>query len=83
MMRAFLLLGLLAGCGAYEPPVLDRSRATYQTDLDECQVNEPVTVDDYNAKRALRWFVSPIRRPFQVRDAIARCMTNKGYAVAG
>ena len=82
-MRAVLLMALLAGCAAYEPPGLDRARPSYQADLDECQQNEPDEVDAYNAKIGLRWFVSPVRRPFQVRAAIRSCMTKKGYQVAG
>jgi len=82
MGRAMLLLGLVAGCAAYEPAGLDRSRPAYQTDLVECQENEPTAVDDYNGKYGLRWLVSPVRRPFQVRDAIRTCMTGKGYAAA-
>lgn len=82
MGRAILLLGLLAGCAAYEPAGLDRTKPAYQTDLVECQVNEPVVVDDYNAKYGLRWVASLVRRPFQVRDAIRTCMAGKGYAAA-
>ncbi len=83
MGRVMLLMGILAGCAAYEPPGLDRSRTTYQIDLTECQENEPTAVDDYNAKVAPRWFISPFRRPFQVRAAIRKCMVGKGYADAG
>ena len=83
MGRAVLLFVLLAGCAAYEPPELDRSRSTYQTDLTECQENEPTAVDDYNAKLGPRWFAAPFRRPFQVRAAIRKCMAGKGYADAG
>lgn len=82
MRRAMLLLGLLAGCAAYEPAGLDRTRPAYQTDLVECQENEPVVVDEYNAKYGLRWVASAVRRPFQVRDAIRGCMAGKGYAAA-
>ena len=82
MRRAMLLSGLLAGCAAYEPAGLDRTRPAYQTDLVECQENEPVVVDEYNAKYGLRWVASAVRRPFQVRDAIRGCMAGKGYAAA-
>lgn len=83
MERALLLLGLLAGCAAYEPPGLDRARPTYTVDLTECQENEPVALDAYNAKKALRWFAAPFTKPFRINDAIDACMTKKGYARAG
>ena len=87
MIRALLLVSslvsLLGSCAAYEPAGLDRTKPSYQADLDECQVNEPVAVDEYNAKIGARWFVSPFRRPFQVREAIRCCMVKKGYKSAG
>ena len=82
LMGVMVVLGLLGGCAAYEPAGLDRTRPAYQTDLVECQDNEPVVVDAYNAKLGLRWLASFGRRPFQVRDAIRTCMAGKGYAAA-
>jgi len=83
MVRALLLVAVLSGCAAYEPAGLDRTKLSYQADLDECQQNEPDVVDTYNSKKGLRWLVSPLTRRFQVRDAIRTCMANKGYKSAG
>jgi len=84
MKRIVVLLGLLAvaGCAGYEPRVdTDRTAAKYQTELAACQASSAEAVDKRNAKTGLDWFSSPVRRPFQVREAIRSCVRDKGYAV--
>ena len=86
MRRMVILLALLAaaGCSSYEPRVgTDRTAPKYQSDLAACQANSADTVDKRNAKRGLDWFSSPVRRPFQIREAIRSCVKSKGYAVTG
>lgn len=81
MNRALIAMGLLvAGC-AYEPPVRDRSAPAYQTDLSACQDSGRAAVNARNAKTGLAWFSSPVRRPFQIREAVRACMEGKGYKV--
>jgi len=86
MKRIVVLLGLLAvaGCAGYEPRVdTDRTAPNYQADLAACQASSAEAVDKRNAKTGLDWFSSPVRRPFQVREAIRSCVRDKGYAVTG
>ena len=81
-----ILLGVLAvaGCSSYEPRVgTDRAAPKYQADLAACQDSSVAAVNKRNAKRGLDWFSSPVRRPFQIREAIRSCVKAKGYAVTG
>lgn len=91
MKRIVVLLGVLAvaGCAGYEPRVeTDRGAPKYQSekyqsDLAACQASSAEAVDRRNAKTGLDWLSSPVRRPFQVREAIRSCVRGKGYAVTG
>ena len=86
-MKAMALIGALigvlltAGCASYEPQGLDRSRPSYQADLESCQDTGPAEVNARNAKTGFRWLTSPFRRTFQIRTAIRSCMDGKGYRV--
>ena len=86
MRRMVVLLGVLAvaGCSGYEPRVeTDRSAPKYQADLASCQQSSVDAVNKRNAKTGLAWFSSPVRRPFQIREAIRDCVRGKGYVVPG
>lgn len=86
MKRIVVLSGLLAvtGCYSYEPRVdTDRTAPKYQADLAACQETSVDAVNKRNAKSGLDWFSSPVRRPFQIREAIRSCVRAKGYAVPG
>ena len=86
MRRMVILLGVLAvaGCAGYEPRVeTDRSAPKYQADLAACQQSSVDAVNKRNAKTGLAWFSSPVRRPFQIREAIRSCVREKGYTVLG
>ena len=86
MKRIVVLLGVLtvAGCAGYEPRVdTDRAAPKYQADLAACQASSADAVNKRNAKTGLDWFSSPVRRPFQIREAIRSCVKSKGYAVTG
>ena len=86
MRRMVILFSVLAvtGCYRYEPRVnADRAAPQYQSDLAACQESSVDAVNKHNAKRGLDWFGSPVRRPFQIREAIRSCVKAKGYAVAG
>ena len=86
MKRIVVLSGLLAvtGCYSYEPRVdTDRASPKYQAALAACQETSVGAVNKRNAKSGLDWFSSPVRRPFQIREAIRSCVRAKGYAVPG
>ncbi len=86
MKRIVVLLGMLAvtGCYNYEPWVeTDRAAPKYQADLAACQETSVDAVNKRNAKSGLDWFSSPVRRPFQIREAIRSCVKAKGYVVPG
>ncbi len=86
MKRMVVLFSVLAvaGCYGYEPRVdTDRSAPKYQADLASCQESSVDAVNKRNAKHGLDWFSSPVRRPFQIREAIRSCVKSKGYAVTG
>ena len=86
MKRIVVLSGLLAvtGCYGYEPRVeTDRTAPKYQADLAACQETSVDAVNKRNAKSGLDWFSSPVRRPFQIREAIRSCVRAKGYSVPG
>ena len=86
MRRIVILFSLLAvaGCTGYEPRVeTDRTAPKYQADLASCQESSADAVDKRNAKRGLDWFSSPVRRPFQIREAIRSCIKAKGYGIVG
>jgi hypothetical protein len=86
MKRMVILYSALAvaGCSGYEPRVdTDRTAAKYQSDLATCQESSADAVDKRNAKTGMDWFSSPVRRPFQIREAIRTCVRAKGYAVTG
>lgn len=80
-MKRIVLLALLATSCATEPPIVDRSRPSYQADLQACQDSVPSAVNARNAKTGLDWFSSPVRRPFQIRAGMRGCMEAKGYAI--
>jgi len=67
MKRMAVLLGVLAVAGCYH----------YEPRVSVDAVNKR------NAKHGLDWFSSPVRRPFQIREAIRSCVKSKGYSVAG
>ncbi len=86
MRRMVVLLGVLAvaGCYGYEPRVeTDRSAPKYQADLASCQQSSVDAVNKRNAKTGLAWISSPVRRTFQIREAIRSCVREKGYVVPG
>lgn len=86
MRRIVVLLGVLAvaGCYGYEPRVeTDRAAPKYQADLAACQQSSVDAVNKRNAKTGLAWISSPVRRPFQIREAIRSCVREKGYVVPG
>lgn len=86
MKRMVVLFSVLAvvGCYGYEPRVeTDRAAPKYQADLAACQESSVDAVNKRNAKHGLDWFSSPVRRPFQIREAIRSCVKSKGYAVTG
>ncbi len=86
MKRMVVLLGVLAvaGCSGYEPRAeTDRAAPKYQADLAACQQSSVDAVNKRNAKTGLAWISSPVRRPFQIREAIRSCVREKGYAVPG
>lgn len=86
MKRIVVLLGMLAvtGCYSYEPRVeTDRAVPKYRADLAACQETSVDAVNKRNAKSGLDWFSSPVRRPFQIREAIRSCVKAKGYVVHG
>ena len=86
MRRIVVLLGVLAvaGCYGYEPRVeTDRAAPKYQADLAACQQSSVDAVNKRNAKTGLAWLSSPVRRPFQIREAIRSCVREKGYVVPG
>ena len=86
MRRMVVLLGVLAvaGCAGYEPRAeTDRSAPKYQADLAACQESSVDAVNKRNAKTGLAWLSSPVRRPFQIREAIRSCVREKGYVVPG
>jgi hypothetical protein len=86
MKRMVILFSVfaVAGCSGYEPRVeTDRTAPKYQADLAACQESSVAAVDKHNAKQGLDWFSSPVRRPFQIREAIRSCVKSKGYAVTG
>ena len=84
-MRWMVLIGVLVatGCAGYEPRVVDRTRPSYQADIEACQDSGPAAVNARNAKTGFAWFTSPFRRTFQIRSAIRDCMQNKGYTISG
>ena len=81
MRRVLVLLGVLAAGCAYEPAAQDRSAPAYQADLASCQDTGPAEVNARNAKTGLAWFTSPVRRPFQIREAVRACMDSKAHKV--
>ena len=73
-----VLIGL-AACGYHPPPQTDVDAKAYRTDLAACEDTATTGVDKQNAKRALTWFASSVRRWGQVADATEMCMAGKGY----
>ena len=73
-----LLLGL-AGCGYHPTAQTDTSTKSYSADLTACEETSHHDVNKRNAKRALDWFSSPVRRWSQIGDATQACMAGKGY----
>ena len=89
-MKRVILLGALsgalavAGCYRYDPRAgLDAASPEYQAALAACQEESVDAVNKRNAKTGIDWVSSPVRRPFQIREAIRGCVAKKGYAVAG
>ena len=74
----------LAACASYDPPVrTDRATPAYQADLTACRESVATAVDQQNAKTALAWIASPVRRPGQVRAGLRACLADRGYALDG
>ncbi len=78
-MRWLLALTVLAGCGYRPPAQTDVSAKPYQADLASCEDTASTDVNKQNAKKALAWFSSPVRRWSQIGDATQSCMVAKGY----
>ena len=74
-----LLLAGLAACGYRPPAQTDVEAKSYQTDLAACRTSASTDVNKQNAKRALDWFASGVRRWGQISDATQACMVGKGY----
>lgn len=70
---------LLAGCGYNPPARTNTSAPAYEAALDACHGAAVTSVRRQNAKRALDWFSSPVRRWGQIGDAESACMADKGY----
>lgn len=77
--RSAVLLLALASCGYDPPPQTDVNSASYRTDRDACETAAATSVDKENAKRALVWLASPVRRWGQISDATQACMAGKGH----
>ena len=74
----------LGACAAYDPPVrANRATPAYQADLAACRADATTAVDRENAKTALAWVASPVRRPGQVRAGLRACLADRGYALDG
>lgn len=73
-----ILIGLSA-CGYQAPAQTNLAAQGYQTDLAACRDAAHSSVNKQNAKRALDWFSSPVRRWGQIGDATQSCMADKGY----
>ena len=70
---------LLVACG-YRPSAQTNTQApSYQADLETCGDAARSAVNTQNAKRALDWFASPVRRWGQIGDSTRSCMAGKGY----
>ena len=75
-----ILLTVLPGCAAYDPPVQgDHTAEKYKTDLQACRTTSRETVRRKNAATPWSWIISPITGPPEVRATIRTCMTTKGY----
>lgn len=74
-----VVLASVAGCGYQPPAQTDVGAKSYQTDLASCRDAAHSDVNKRNAKRALDWFSSPVRRWGQIGDATQSCMATKGY----
>ena len=76
-----LLLGL-SGCGSYDPPAQgDHAAKQYQDDLEQCSTSSTEAVRLKNAATPGKWILSPFTGPSEVRAAIRKCMTGKGYVI--
>ncbi|HEX2943417.1 MAG TPA: hypothetical protein VHO91_20355 [Rhodopila sp.] len=77
-----VLLPVISGCAAYDPPVQgDHASAKYKTDLEACRKQVGHAVYLKNAARPGTWVISPFTGPPQVRKGIRTCMVGKGYAL--
>lgn len=75
-----LLLLALAGCGGASPPAsAPETAGGYDKDRLACHDEAVTQVNKTNAKRALDWFSSPVRRWGQISDAQSSCMLAKGH----
>lgn len=74
-----MLVLALAGCGYQPPPQTDVAAPAYRRDLAACRKSAATAVDTQNAKRAVTWFASPVRRWGQIDRATSTCMQGKGY----
>lgn len=72
MIRLALPLLLLASCGGHV-------QTAYRTDREACHESAESEVQKHNAKRAIDWFASPVRRWSQIGEATDTCMQTKGY----
>ncbi len=78
LSSAALLLAC-TGCGYSPPAQTDTALSSYKTDLEACHQTAEADVSKQNAKRALTWLASPVRRWGQIGDATGSCMAEKGY----
>jgi hypothetical protein len=77
------LLGalLLVGC-AYDPPLAaDRGNPAVQADLRTCREAGDAQGAKEVAKRAYKWFLTPVYLPVEQHRAIRACLQAKGYAL--
>lgn len=84
MIRRCLLLLLLAGCAAYDPPMVgDHTTLRYRQDLDRCRKQASAAA----TRAANATPQSAIRAVFAsdqpARQQMIECMQSRGYRPAG
>jgi hypothetical protein len=77
------LFGVLALCAcAYDPPIAaDRGSPAVQADLKACRQAGDAQGAQEVAKRAYKWFLTPVFLPAEQHRAIRACLQAKGYAL--
>ena len=76
---AVLLLLSLASCSYTPPAQTNTASPSYKADLESCRDAASAAIGKQNAKRALAWIASPVRRWGQISEATGSCMAGKGY----